>query len=205
MNALSVTSDALPKGPGKRILRKAEAEAWQSGFNFCQEARRYAEQVKEQARLAYEAEKARGFGEGRDEGAREATRLLGETTVAVDRYLASLQGDVGRLALTIVRRLLGELDAADLIGRLAASAIAEFRREKWLKIRVHPTLVEPARAAMARASGPPGCTLTVEADARLDKQACVVASEFAVVDASIDAQLKAIFVAFGISEEVAAP
>jgi flagellar biosynthesis/type III secretory pathway protein FliH len=40
----------------------------------------------------------------------------------------------------------------------------------------------------------------VEADSALDQRACIVASDFAVVDAGIDAQLKAFAAAFGLAQ-----
>lgn len=193
--------DGLPQGPGSRILRAADADAWQLGFSFCVQARQRAAEIEHAARQAYDAERARGYADGKAEAAREATTRIAETSLAVDRYLAGMEGHVARLAIGIVRRLLGELDAADVVGRIVAGAIADFRREKWLKIKVHPTVVEQVRASIERSAGEPSPAVTVEADARLSTDACVVASEFAVVDAGVEAQLAAIAAAFGVQPE----
>jgi type III secretion protein L len=201
MRAEPTSIDALPRGPGSRILRAADAEAWQRGISFCIRAQRHVTEVEDAARRAYDAERARGYADGKADGAREATTRIAETSIAIDRYLAGLEAHVARLAIGIVRRLLGEIDVADIVARLAAGAIADFRREKWLKIKVHPALVEQVRAAIGGLGRESGPALTVEADPRLATDACIVASEFAVVDAGVETQLAAIGAAFGIKQE----
>src|SRR6185312_3399163 len=120
---------------------------------FCAAAHHQAREIADQARRDLAAERARGHAEGRAAGAREAAQLIAETTQAVDRYLASLAGEVAGLAMGIVHRLIGEIDAGDLVGRLAARAIADLRREKWLRIRVNPAVLEPVRLAIGRTFG----------------------------------------------------
>jgi type III secretion protein L len=93
--------------------------------------------------------------------------------------------------MDIVRSVLGEFDAVDLISRAATRAIADFRREKFLTVTVHPEVLARMRTAIAAYENL-GPAVTVQGDSRLDKGACVVASEFAVIDASIETQLAAI-------------
>jgi len=186
----------LPKEPGVRILRSAEAEAWQDGYRFLAEVRSAAQRLEETARQTYESEYTRGYADGRTAGAGEAARLLTETTLKVDRYLGTLQHEIGALALNVVRRVLGDFDATDLVARATVQALGEFRREKWLKVTVHPVAVDRVRAALAAVSDRMGPTVTVETDPGLDQGACVVASDFAVVDASVETQLQAFAAAF---------
>ena len=196
-----VSFEDLPQGPGAKVLRAEEAGAWQDGYRFLAEVRRAAAQAEETARKTYANEYARGFAEGRMAGANEAARLLSETAAKVDRHLAALEQEIGGLALEVVRRVLGRFDAADLVMRTAAQAVAEFRREKWLKVTVHPAAVDQVATALAALPPNGGPTVTVEADPALDPRACIVASDFAVVDAGIDAQLKAFAVAFGLAQQ----
>ena len=192
-----ISVEDLPQGPGARVLRAGEAGAWQDGYRFLAEVKRAAAQVEETARQTYASEYARGFDEGRMAGANEAARLLSETTAKVDRHLAALEQEIGALALEVVRRVIGQLDAADLVTRTAAQAVAEFRREKWLKVTVHPAAADQVVTALAALPRNGGPTVTVEADPALDERGCIVASDFAVVDAGIDAQLDAFAAAFG--------
>ena len=68
------------------------------------------------------------------------------------------------------------------------------------KVAVHPEVLERVRAVLSAttADGRLGPTVTIEGDPHLGMHGCVVSSEFAVVDASIETQLAAIADAFGI-------
>jgi len=183
--------DDLPIGPGSRIVRTAHVDAWQDGYRFLAAVREAAGKIEESARCAYAAAYEKGYAQGRAAGATEAIRLVHETTCAVDRYLAKLEAEIGVLALSVVRRVLGELDIKDVVARAAAQALAEFRREKIIKVTVHPAAVDHVSAALAALTQDSHATVTVEPDPALDQDACIVASDFAVVDASIEAQLGA--------------
>ncbi len=173
----------LPASPGKKIIRAKDAELWLEGYRFLEEIK-----------SIHEAEFARGYAEGKAAGAAEAAALVNNAAVNVDRYIASLDQQIAALAMKIVRRVLGDLDATDLIARAAAQALNDFRREKNIKVSVHPAALERVRTSLnahVRETGL-GFNLTVEADATLSKEACVIASDFAVIDASVDTQLTAL-------------
>jgi type III secretion protein L len=189
--------DALATGPGSRIIRAADAEAWESGINFYQQVRQQAERVEAAALASYDAERARGYADGKAEGEREAARLVIETVAAVDRYLAGLEQDVAGLAMNVVRRAMGEFDMADLVARAAAHAAPDFRRSKWLKLTVHPDAVERVSRAVKDVITDGGFCCSVEADNKLGPDACILASEVAIVDAGIETQLAAFADAFG--------
>jgi type III secretion protein L len=175
----------LEFSPGSpfEILRANDAALWLEGYRFLAEVK-----------SVRAAECARGYAEGKAAGAAEAALVINDAVVKVDRYLASLDQQIAALAMKIVRRVLGELDAADLIARAATQALTDFRREKNLKVTVHPEAVVRVRAALASHLREAGLalSLTVEADPALSKEGCVVASDFAVIDASIEAQLDAL-------------
>jgi type III secretion protein L len=189
--AQRTTLGNLPSGPGLKIVRAAEADAWRDGYRFLAAASLASEQIRQAATAAYAQEHARGYAEGVADGAKESARLVSETVIKVDRYLATLDQHIATLVMDIVRSVLGEFDAVELISRAAVRAIADFRREKFLTVTVHPEMLARVRTAIA-AYGSLGPAVTVQGDARLDKEACVVASEFAVIDASIETQLAAI-------------
>jgi type III secretion protein L len=183
--------DGLPAEPGPRILRAAEARAWRDGYRFLAAARDVSVKAKEHAQTAYNAAYESGFAEGRAAGAIEASRLVSDTTFAVDRYLKRLEKEVGHLALDIVRRVIGQIDIADLVALTASQVMAEFRHEKNLKVTVHPVAADRVSAALAALTQDDLPAVTVESDPALDEGACILASDFAVVNASIDAQLRA--------------
>lgn len=179
----------LPTMPSGRILRREEADAWTDGFRFLAEARK-----------AYDEERSRGYRDGREAGAAEAVRIIANATAKVDGYLAFLDKDMAKLALDIVRRILDEIDVASLTEKAAVRAIADFRKAKSLTITVHPDNLAQVRAAVDShlRKANLGLTARVEADPAMATGGCLVASEFAVVDASIETQLQALAEGFGV-------
>jgi type III secretion protein L len=197
---------AVPRRPVVRILRAAEARAWQDGHAFLDEARRDAQQLRDAARRAYAAEYAQGYEDGKAQGDADAARLVSETAVKVDRYLGGLEAEITGLALDVVRRVLGEFDASMLVAKAAAQAVTEIRRAKYLKVRVHPASVNRVRDelnAVLRESDL-GMTVEIDADDTLATGACILLTDIAVIDASIEAQLNAIAAAISSKAEAAA-
>lgn len=196
----------MPRRPVARILRAAEARAWQDGHAFLDEARRDAQQLRDAARRAYAAEYAQGYEDGKAQGDADAARLVSETAVKVDRYLGGLEAEIVNLALDVVRRVLGEFDASMLIAKAAAQAVTEIRRAKYLKVRVHPASVNRVRDelnAVLRESDL-GMTVEIDVDDTLATGACILSTDVAVIDASIEAQLNAIAAAISSKAESAA-
>ncbi|TIN80405.1 type III secretion system stator protein SctL [Mesorhizobium sp.] len=197
---------AVPRRPVARILRAAEARAWQDGHAFLDEARRDAQQLRDAARRAYAAEYAQGYEDGKAQGDADAARLVSETAVKVDRYLGGLEAEIITLALDVVRRVLGEFDASMLVAKAAAQAVTEIRRAKYLKVRLHPASVNRVRDelnAVLRESEL-GMTIEIDADDTLATDACILSTDIAVIDASIEAQLNAIAAAISSKAEAAA-
>ena len=185
---------ALPRVPGKKIIRREDADNWIDGYRFVAEARRAADTLAQNAQTAFDEHKARGFDEGRRAGEADAAALLAETSAKVDHYLASVESQLAELSLAIVEQVLGRLDDAETVARAAKQALASFRREKYLKVRVSPNVHDDVQRALSSWPEPDGAgpVLSVEADPRLGPRQCTVATEFAVVDASLDAQLTVI-------------
>ena len=175
----------LPKAPGVKIIRKRDEAAWRDGYRLLA-----------QAKEIYESERAKGFAEGKAAGTQEAAKIVIETAEKVDRYLAALDQEVAALAMDIVRRILGQYDQANLVAQATAQAIADLRHEKALKITVHPSVHQQVMEVIAR-SGRQN-TIQVDSDPTAAPDRCLIASEFAVVDASIETQLATIAAALGL-------
>ncbi|TIL70336.1 MAG: HrpE/YscL family type III secretion apparatus protein, partial [Mesorhizobium sp.] len=179
MVELGKATTTVPRRPVARILRAAEARAWQDGHAFLDEARRDAQQLRDAARRAYAAEYAQGYEDGKARGDEDAARLVSETAVKVDRYLGGLEAEIINLALDVVRRVLGEFDASMLVAKAAAQAVTEIRRAKYLKVRLHPASVNRVRDelnAVLRESDL-GMTVEIDADDTLATGACILSTD----------------------------
>ncbi|PRH89358.1 HrpE/YscL family type III secretion apparatus protein [Labrys okinawensis] len=194
-----------PKRPTGRILRAAEAKAWQDGYGFLEAARQDAERLREAGRRAYAAEYAQGYEDGIAEGKREAARLVAATTAKLDRYFEGVESQVGELVLEVTRRLLGSFDLDELVAKIARQAVAEVRQAKYLRLTVHPDAHDRVRAELDTLARERqfGFALEIEADPTLARDACIVASEAAVIDAGVGTQLDAIAAALGSARKAA--
>lgn len=186
----------LPRRPHARIIRAAEADAWQDGYVFLEKAESASKKLRDDAKRLYATEYARGYEDGLAAGSEKAAHLVTETTQKVDLYLDSLHGEVTELALDIVRRMLGDFDVNHLVAKAAAQAVSAIRRARYVRIRVQADAADAVRAeidAVVSAMDPaPGFEITVEGDDHVAAGTCKVTTEAAVIDASIEAQLRAI-------------
>jgi type III secretion protein L len=179
------------------VLNARDVKAWQDAFEFLNHAeKQIAEektQAEETASRLYEAERTRGY----EDGKAEATKLITETTLKVDRYLQSIEPQVAKLAMSVIDRVLGNFDTRDLVAAAAAHAIVDLRREKGLTVSVHPDVVDSVSKEFARLGLSGRIEVTIEGNPALDRTACIIASDLAVVDASVKTQLAAIAAAIG--------
>jgi type III secretion protein L len=185
--------DDLPKAPGVKIVRAAEESAWRDGFRFLAEVR-----------TLQAAERAKAYGEGKAAGSLEASKLVAETSAKVQRYMTSLEKQVAQLAFDIVRRILSEFDDRELVARATRNALADFREAKSVTIKVHPAVETHLRRAIADLVGDDGFDVSIETDTEIGERSCVLSTEFAVVEATIDTQLAAIAQAMGLTTPKAA-
>jgi len=180
-----------------RVLNARDVKAWQDAFEFVSEAeKQIADQKKvaeEAAASLYASERARGY----EDGKAEATSLIAETTMKVDRYLQSIEPQVAQLAMSVINRVLGNFDTRDLVAAAAGHAIADLRREKRLTVTVHPDVVDSVSKEFARLGVSGRMEVTIEGNPSVDPTACIIASDLAVIDASIKTQLAAIATALG--------
>lgn len=195
--------DLLPAKPSGRVLKPAEAQAWRSGFDFLETAKREASQMRERARQGYASEYAQGYQDGKAAGEAEAARLINDTVAKVDSYLHGIENEVVGLALDIVRRVLSDLDVKQRVVQAAKQAIADIRRAKYIRITVHPDSVANVESELAALVDEDtlGCTVEVDGDSSLTMHACIVATDVSVFDASIEAQLEALANAIGADGE----
>lgn len=198
VNSVSLNRQPPADGPTTgSVLNARDVKAWQDAFEFLNHAEKQIAEEKTQAEEAasrlYEAERTRGY----EDGKAEATRLITETTLKVDRYLQSIEPQVAKLAMSVVDRVLGNFDTRDLVAAAAAHAIVDLRREKGLTVSVHPDVVDSVSQEFARLGLSGRMEVTIEGNPALDRTACIIASDLAVVDASVKTQLAAIAAAIG--------
>lgn len=175
----------LPRRPSQVVLKAEDARAWFEGHDILAEAKAEARAILERA----EEEVAKAREKGRNEGANLACRMLVETGMKVDRYMAGLESDIADLVTQLVRQILDEFDEVDRLERMVRKALTAFRNEQCVTLSVPAAEAESIEQALSRETHP---AVKVEADERLSKGQATLSSPVAVMDISLDGQLKQI-------------
>ena len=154
-----------------------------------------AAQIREEAKAAFEREKERGYAEGIANGKAE---ILGQKLDLVDEsidYIESVEGALADLVVKAIRKCVAELDDTELVAQLVRRSLqAVVRTQREVSVKVAPDKVDVVKAQTDAliSEFPTVRTLTVEADARLTGEACIVETASGIVEASIEGQLAAI-------------
>jgi len=149
---------------------------------------------------------ALGFEEGRREGEHaEQARLRNALQSAVDaldtiraseeRWNGALEENIGALACAIARHIVDREIAADpeLVSRLVKRAVAEFRLDRPVRVRVNPndlSIIEANSDTAAGGSEEAAHDLHWIGDPRIATGGCVVEGRERIVDGRVDTALE---------------
>lgn len=182
----------LPTMPGSKIIREQDVQHWVDGFAFIAATKAEAAAQMDQIHAIREANKKQGFEAGFEQGALEAAALLTTTTARVNDYAAALDQQLVDLSLSIITRIFGKFDDAELVAKLAQHALQGFQRERDITITVAPDIAEDVSRRIQSEYANPSLNITVLPDPRLSGTKCVLSNAIAVVDAGLETQLAAI-------------
>ena len=158
-------------------------------------AKNEAAQIAEEAKKAYEAEKARGYADGIDEGRGE---ILMEKLDLIDesvRFMESVEGRMSDVVLKALKKCIAEIGDRELVCQIVKKSMqAIVRNQRQLTVKVAPDMVPVVKERLTTilADFPSVAFTEVQEDAHLDPTACVVETDAGSVEASIDGQLAAI-------------
>lgn len=182
----------LPAVPGTKIIRQAEVQHWVDGYAFVAAAKAEAQAQMDNMSEIREASRKEGYETGFEQGAREAATLLTATTARVNNYVATLDQQIVDLSLSIITKIFGKFDDADLVARLAQHALQGFQRERNITISVAPDIAEEVSQRIKSEYANESLNITVLADPHLSGTKCVLSNAIAVIDAGLETQLAAI-------------
>lgn len=184
--------------PGTRIVPAGERSALGDGQALIAAANKRAEEIVGGAQAAYEAERARGYDEGRQEANLKAADHMIEAVGRTVEYFANVEATMIDVVMQAVRKLISGFDDRDRVAVVVRNALAIVRNQKQVTLRIHPEDIDVAQGRMNDwlAEFPRMGYVDVVPDPRLVRGGCIVESEIGLVEASLDAQLKAMRGAF---------
>lgn len=186
------TFDIEASGP---LVTAEEAETVDRVQAIIAAAEGEAAQIREDAKAAFAAEKKRGYEAGISAGKTEIMMqkldLLDESV----RYMESIEGKVAEIVMKALKKCVAEIGDKELVVQIVRKAMqAVVRNQRQITLKVNPEMVPVVKARLQEilADFPSLSFADVVEDPHLEASACVVETEAGLVEASVDAQLKAI-------------
>lgn len=154
-----------------------------------------AAKTREDARLAYEEEKKRGYADGIAEGKQEILMQKLDLVDASVQYMESVEGKMAEIVMKALKKCVAEIGDKELVCQIVKKAMqAVVRNQRQITVKVNPDMVPVVKERLQKilADFPSVSAVDVAEDPHLDGTACVVETESGIVEASIDGQLAAI-------------
>src|SRR5262249_31023315 len=187
------TGLASPAGPA-RIVKGETYGASMEAAQIIDEARAQASRILEDAVRQRDAimETARRAGE--EEGLRRWIAAIADADAVRDRRLAESEPELIRLAVRIAQKILGEelRTSPEAVVGVARACLRGLGRQRSLTLRVSPADADVLRRRIdvLRESGGRDRDIEVVGDSAVTVGGCIVESEYGVVDARLETQIR---------------
>ena len=193
-----LNNDGIQPVAGTKRIPHSELGQLCEASELLEAARRKAAEMEQAALDAYEEKRQEGYRDGLEEGKLEHAEKMMETILSSVEFIEGIESTLVHVVNQSIRKIIGDMDDKERIVAIVRNALNVVRGQQKVTVRVAPAdeaaILEAMAAMTAGSSG--NSFLTVVADPRLEKDACILESELGVVDASLSTQLKALENAF---------
>jgi len=179
----------------RRIVKVTEMATVCSAEEIIAAAEADAARIREEAKVAFEEEKKRGYEKGLADGKME---IAMQKLDLLDSSVAFMEGVEQKMADVVLKALksfvveVGDKEMVVNIVRKTLNAVIRTQRHVTLKVAPEMVSVVKERVAALRQDYPTVESFDVIEDSRLKGPACILETEAGVADASVDTQLAAI-------------
>ena len=179
----------------RRLVKASEVATVKSADEIVAAAEAEAARIREEAKVAFEEEKKRGYEKGLQDGKME---IAMQKMDLVDQSVAFMESVEGKMADVVMKALkscveeIGDEGMVVNIVRKTMKAVIRTQRHVTLKVAPEMVQVVKERVAALRTDYPTVESFDVVEDPRLKGPACILETEAGVADASVEAQLAAI-------------
>jgi len=179
----------------RRVVKATEMATVCSAEEIIAAAEADAARIREEAKVAFEEEKKRGYEKGLADGKME---IAMQKLDLLDSSVAFMEGVEQKMADVVLKALksfvveVGDKEMVVNIVRKTLNAVIRTQRHVTLKVAPEMVSVVKERVAALRQDYPTVESFDVIEDSRLKGPACILETEAGVADASVDTQLAAI-------------
>lgn len=181
-----------------RVVRAADLRALCTAHETVAAANELAAQIEAEARQAYEAERQRGYLEGKEEARLEQAEQMIETISRNVDFFSKVETRMVDLVMQAVQKIVSDFDDRERVLLTVRNVLSVVRNQKQMTLRLNPQQVEVVKSRINEllAEYPGVGYLDIVADSRLQADACILESEVGLVEASLETQISALRTAF---------
>ena len=193
-----LNNDSIQPAAGTKLIKSSELGQLLEANALLDAAREKAADMERAALEAYEEKRQEGYQDGLEEGKLEHAEKMMETIISSVEFIEGIEGTLVNVVNQSIRKIIGDMGDKERIVAIVRNALNVVRGQQKVTVRVAPADEAAVLEAMAgmTASSSASSFMTVIADARLERDSCIIESELGVVDASLSTQLKALENAF---------
>ena len=181
----------LTQGP---VLKAADYAAAVAAQDLIRQAEEEAARIRSEAEEIYQQRKAQGHREGVEEGKAEMAQQVVATLGQSNTYLAKIEQALVDVVMKSTARVIGEISERERVEHIVRQALECLGQSGQVQVKVSPDQGEwmKGRVDALLTAFPRVKFLEVKVDPRLPADGCVLETEFAVIDATVETQLRAI-------------
>ena len=178
-----------------RLVKRAEAQSIADAMDVLSAAQKEAEDIRQQAREEFEAQRKLGYDKGLDDSKEEiAIQKLEQVEKSID-YLSSMENKIVESVLTALKKCVAEIGDKELMVQVVQKAMqAVVRNQQQVVLKVSPEMLPTVKERLNEIlSKFPGVNyINLMDDPRIKGVSCIIETDAGNVEASLDHQLAAI-------------
>ncbi len=183
-----------------RLVKRAEAQSIAEAMDVLSAAQKEAEDIRQQAREEFEAQRKLGYDKGLDDSKEEiAIQKLEQVEKSID-YLSSMENKIVEIVLTALKKCVAEIGDKELMVQVVQKAMqAVVRNQQQVVLKVSPEMLPTVKERLNEilAKFPGVNYINLMDDPRIKGVSCIIETDAGNVEASLDHQLAAIEKALG--------
>ena len=179
----------------RRLVKAAEVATVRTAEEIIATAEAEAARIREEAKVAFEEEKKKGYEKGLAAGKLEISMQKLELLDSSVAFMESVEDKMADVVLKALRSCVVEIGDKEMVVQIVRKTMnAVIRTQRQVTLKVAPEMVDVVRARVAelRAAYTTIETLDVVEDPRLKGTACLLETEAGVAEASVETQIAAI-------------
>ena len=179
----------------RRLVKASEVATVKSAAEIVAVAEAEAARIREEAKIAFEEERKRGFEKGLQDGKLEIAMQKLEQVDQSVAFMESVEGKMADIVMKALKSCVVEIGDREMVVNIVRKTMnAVIRTQRHVTLKVAPEMVQTVkeRVSALRLDYPTVETFDVVEDPRLKGPACILETEAGVADASVETQLAAI-------------